>query len=309
MVQALLQQLCESAGADYDEVEDFIGQQLKAARQDAAARAARLIERKADGLFSYAALLNGHLQAEEAAGRGLDMARLACLPRGAAELFKAQFQRAFPKGVFEPLWTKAVRLLEAAAAAPDPLLAEVASQVLAADAGPGTNAGANAAFNRADAAATQELAGAVGLALRDGRYRFVHKSLVEWLVGHDGSSGVPTAGEFAVDTANGMVHLAEVHGLEHPIAARVSKERSPQPGLPQSTKRNPEPSHCESPPNVFPEIADSPPFPARQDSYCRSRTTSLHEVPAQTEPLHSSYPSHDPSEDWDSPSYWVHGGV
>ena len=98
-VRAFPRQICRDAGVNPDEVEEFVAEQLRSSAADARARAVRLLDRKADGLFVYAALVAGLLEAEAEAGRVLDFAGIARLPRGVPDLYMTHFQKAFPEGV------------------------------------------------------------------------------------------------------------------------------------------------------------------------------------------------------------------
>ena len=123
---------------------------------------------KAQGLFLYAYLLEKHLESEAAAGREINFANLDTLPAGLADVYKTNFERAFPNGATDAGWLAARPLIELVAAAMEPITPAMAAELLG--------------WDEKTKGRVLELT-ALLFPVRDGRLTVVlHKTVVDWLM-------------------------------------------------------------------------------------------------------------------------------
>lgn len=159
--------MCKGTSADPEKLQKFLIQRLHNSSLDAAVDA---MSDKAGGFFMYARLLQDQLnktKRTQGPGGKLDFSAITAFPEGLDDMYAANFTRVFPGGVQGDDWLSCCDLVALIVAALEPLPLSMARRAL----------GWSDAQQEMMLSATALL-----FPVRDGSFRVLHKSVVDYLL-------------------------------------------------------------------------------------------------------------------------------
>ena len=143
-----------------EEVEKFIMKMLQSSVLNSAVKS---LEKKAEGLFIYARLLQAQLEEiqRETGGRKVDFAKLGVLPSGLSEMYDSNFQRTFAE---DGSWDLSMKIVAMISVAREPLPESLVEKIVG-----------ESEYRSA------KIAMSLLFPAREGRLHVMHKSVIDWL--------------------------------------------------------------------------------------------------------------------------------